>query len=74
MMVEATKDLDEEVKGVTVSDYTEKMKVVYPKTEEELIDILNRCKLKGSEVMLCSCCSVVFDKDSPKDLKNVRPN
>lgn len=44
-----------EVEEVSKVDYIEKMKVVYPKAEEELIDFLNRCKIKGSEVMLCPC-------------------
>lgn len=46
---------------------------MYPEVEEELIDFLNCYKLKGSEVMVCPCCSVIFDKEAIKDLKSVRP-
>lgn len=73
MMVETTKGLDREVKEVIVLDYTEKMKVVYPKAEGKLIDFLSRCKLKGSEVILFPRCSIVFDKKATKGLESVRP-
>lgn len=45
---EATDDLNNEVKEVSVQAYAEKMKVVYPKDDVELIDFLNRCKIKGA--------------------------
>lgn len=51
-------------------NYQEKLKVVFPKAEEELIDFLNQCKLKDFEVMLCPRCSSVFDKEAPKKLEN----
>lgn len=54
-------------------DYTEKIKVVCPKAEEELIDFLNRCKIIGSEVMLCPRCSALFDIEATKDLENIKP-
>jgi len=41
--------------------------------EEELIDFLNRCRLKNSEVMLCPRCSSVFNKEATKRLENVVP-
>lgn len=50
-----------------MEDYVEKMKVVYPRAEEELIDFLNKCKIKCSNVMLCPCCSAAFDKEATKD-------
>lgn len=50
LMVEAIEILGIEME-VSYSKYTEKVKEVYPTTEEELIDFLNRCKLKGSEVV-----------------------
>lgn len=43
-----------------------KMKVAYPKAEEELINFLNRCKLNNSEVMLSPKSSLVFDKEATK--------
>lgn len=55
-MVEVTKDLDMEVEGKVGENSEEQMKVVYPKAEEELVDFLNLCKLKYSEVMLCPRC------------------
>jgi len=42
--------------------------------EEELIDFLNHCKLKNSEVMLCPRCSLVFDKRPLKALKMLFQN
>lgn len=37
---------------MNILDYAEKVKVVDPNAEEELINFLNHCKLKGYEVML----------------------
>jgi len=53
--------------------FDEKLKVAYPTAEEELIDFLNRCRLKNSEVMLCSRGSVVFDKEETKGLDGFTP-
>jgi len=47
--------------------------VAYSMAEEELIDFLNRCKLKNSEVMLCPRCSSVFDKEATKSLESFIP-
>jgi hypothetical protein len=44
-MVEAMEVTDKQVQEVPEEEYTEKMKVVYPHAEEDLIDFLNRCKL-----------------------------
>lgn len=41
MMVETIEDLDIEVKEVTMLNYTKKIKMVYPKAKEDLIDFLN---------------------------------
>lgn len=73
MMVETTEDLNIKVEDMIVVNYTEKMKMVYPKVEEELIDFLNMCKLEGSEIMLCPRCSVIFKKEVTKDLKHIKP-
>lgn len=54
---------------VVEPDYEEKMKVIFPKAEEGLINFLNRCKLKNFEVMLCPCCSAVFDREATKELE-----
>lgn len=50
-------------------DYIEQVKLVYPKSEEVLINFLNRCELKYSEVMLCLHCSAIFDKEVAKGLE-----
>lgn len=47
---------------VSDSEYDEKVKVIYLNVEEELVDFLNRYKLKGSEVMLCPRCNIMFDR------------
>lgn len=44
-----------------------------PKDEDDLVDFLNRCKLKDSEVMLCLRCSNVFDKETAKKLETANP-
>ena len=54
------------------SQFSEKMKVSFPMIEEELIDLLNRCKLNNYEVMLCPRCSAVYDKEGTKGLENYR--
>lgn len=41
-MVDIVEGLDTKVDEVNMLDFTEKMKVVYPKVEEELFDFLNR--------------------------------
>lgn len=71
-MVETPMDINEKVEEVGVVDYTENIKVVYLNAGKELIDFLNCCKLKGSEVMLCPRCNVVFDKEDTKDLKQCK--
>lgn len=64
LMVYITDDIKE-----AKCNLNEQMKVVFPKDIEELIDVLNRFKLKDFEVMLWSCCSVVPDKEAPKELE-----
>jgi len=85
LYVEATYDVGEcqmvEVSGspkdadeiISEPQFDEKAKAAYPITEEELLDFLNRCILKNSEVMLCSRCSSVFNKEVTKSLENVIP-
>jgi len=53
--------------------FDEKLKTAYPTSGEELIDFINRCKLKNSEVMLYPRCSVVFDKEATKGLEGCIP-
>ena len=40
--------------------------MTYPMVEAEMINFLNCCKLKNSEVMLCPRCSFVFNKEATK--------
>lgn len=44
----------------------DQMTKAYPKAEEELVDFMNRCGLKDSEVMLCPKCNLVYEKDAAK--------
>lgn len=37
--------------------------------EEELVDFLNRCRLKNSEIILCPKYSFVFDKEATKSFE-----
>lgn len=64
MMVEITKNPSSKVEDENMLDYIVKVKVVYLNAKEELIDLLNRCKRKRPEVMLCPQCSDVFDKEA----------
>ncbi|MCI68012.1 hypothetical protein A2U01_0089271, partial [Trifolium medium] len=61
------------MQAVTEEEYAEKIKVVYPQAEEELIDFLNKCKLNNKEVMLCPRCSDVCDKEATAGLANYVP-
>jgi len=58
---------------VTEDQYAEQIKMVFPKAEEDLIDFLNRCKIFGSLVMLCSRCIGVFDKKAAKNVESFQP-
>lgn len=70
LMVDITDDINtEEVEA----SYEDHVKVIFPKVEEELIDFLNRCKLKDSKVTLCQRCNYVFDKETIKKLENINP-
>jgi uncharacterized protein with PIN domain len=73
-MVDAM-DLSGGAQIVTVpeEEYAEKIKVVYPQAEEELIDFLQRCKLNKTEVMLCPLCSAEFEKKATYGLKKCVP-
>jgi len=72
-MVDITKEAEHVEETAPEPQFDEKLKIAYPTAEEELIDFLNRCKLKNSEVMLCLRCSVVFDKETTKGLKGTIP-
>ena len=72
-MVDIRKDAEYVEETVTEPQFDEKLKTAYPTAEEELINFLNRCKLKNSEVMLCSRCSVVFHKEVTKCLEGSIP-
>ena len=58
---------------ITEDQYEEKIQVVYPKAEEDLIDFLNRCKISGFPVMMCPRCRAVFDKKAEKNVEGFRP-
>jgi hypothetical protein len=58
---------------VTEDQFAEKMKVAYPKVEEDLIDFLDRCKISNAHAMLCPRCSAVFDKEGAKSVEGLRP-
>jgi len=72
-MVDITKDAEHVEEIALEPQFYEKLKTTYPTAEEELIDFLNRCKLKNSEVMLCPRCSAVFDKEVTKGLEGSIP-
>ncbi|CAJ2662571.1 unnamed protein product [Trifolium pratense] len=61
------------VKAVPEEEYEKRVREMYPNAEEELVDFLNRCKLKNAEVMLCPRCSAVCDKEATAGLQNVVP-
>jgi len=68
-MVKITEDAEYVEETTPEPQFDENLKAAYHTAEEKLIDFLNRCKLKNSEVMLCPICSVVFDKVATKGLK-----
>lgn len=72
LIIEATESTDVAME-VSESEYAEKVKEVYPTTEEEHVDFLNRCKLKRSEVMLCLRCSFGFDRKAIEGLEKTKP-
>ena len=73
MMVEAMEVTEMQTEEIPEKEYFEKMKVVYPRAEEDLIDFLNRCKLENKGVMLCARCSAVCDKEATEGLKKFQP-
>ena len=72
-MVDITKEAEHVEETAPEPQFDEKLKTAYPTAEEELIEFLNRCKLKNFEVMLCLRCSIVFDKEATKGLKGTIP-
>lgn len=60
------------VEEMNMYDYTKKVKEVYPKPKEDLIDFQNCCKVKDYEVLLLTRCSAVFDKEEIKDHEKVK--
>lgn len=71
-MIEAIESPDVEM-AVSESNYDEKVEEVYPTTEEEVVNFLNRFKLKGSKLILCPRCNTVFDKEATEGLKGNKP-
>lgn len=74
VIVVITKNHSSKVEDVNMLDYVEKVNVVCPNAEEELIDFLNHYKIKRFEVMLFPRCIVVFDKEDAKNLEGIRPH
>jgi len=72
-MVGIIKDAEHVKETSPEPQFDEKLKTTYPTAEEELIDFLNRGKLKNSKVVLCPRCSTVFDKEATKGLKSSIP-
>jgi len=72
-MVGITKDVEHIKEIVPEPQFDETLKTAYHIAKEELIDFLNRCRLKNYEVMLCLRCSVVFDKKATKGLESSIP-
>lgn len=56
------------------SEYAKKVKAIYLNDEEELINFLNICKLKGSKVMLCPRCSDMFYTRLLKAMRKLSTN
>lgn len=63
LMVEAIESFHM-IMEVYESEHAEKVQVIYPSVEEELLDFLNRCKLKGSKV---------YDKKIIEGLEKTKP-
>ena len=72
-MVDITKDAEYVEETALEPQFDEKLKTTYSTAEEELIDFLNRCKLKNYGVMFCPKCSNVFDKEATKGLEGSIP-
>ena len=72
MVVEFDDDLDPKVNELTKWDYDQKVEEVYPKSGEDLVDFLHRCKIGDLEVMLCPGCSAVFDKKAAEGLEELK--
>jgi hypothetical protein len=51
-MVDITNDAGYVEETTLEPQFDEKLKVAYPSDEEELIDFVNRCRMKNSKVML----------------------
>lgn len=70
MVVDIVDDAKVEDNKPNIEDQTTKAN---PKAKEELVDFLNYCRLKDSEVMLCPRWSSVFDKEAAKELESTNP-
>lgn len=74
LMVKDTEGFDMEVeKGEKISAVVNvEMHMVYPQADEGLTDFLERCKLSDSKTMLFPRCSIVFDEEETKKLRDTR--
>ncbi|KAI5430963.1 hypothetical protein KIW84_035200 [Lathyrus oleraceus] len=49
----------------------EYQRLAYPKEEENLVEFIKRCPKMRTEVMLCPCCSAIFDRKATTNLEAV---
>ncbi|KAI5405430.1 hypothetical protein KIW84_052280 [Lathyrus oleraceus] len=49
----------------------EYQRLAYPKEEENLVEFIERCQKMRTEVMLCPCCSAIFDRKAATNLEAV---
>lgn len=71
-MVEVSEKDDMETNEESIRRTEDHMRVVYPKNDENSIELLHHCQKNKSEVMLCPKCSYVFDKKVAEILERVR--
>ena len=49
----------------------EHQRLAYPKEDENLVEFIERCQKKRTEVMLCPRCSAIFDRKAATNLEAV---
>ena len=68
-----TEDHQSDNAMVIEDEFAEKMKVAFPRVEEDLIDFLKRYKIYNTKVILCPRYSAIFDKEAAKSVEGFRP-
>lgn len=74
LVVKATEGPNDTMEVMSEQVYAEKIKVVYPYAEEELIYFLNKYKWKDSEVMMFPRCGAIFYKKATEASRISNPN